>query len=87
MGDKESQVKMSEVNGTMKISVPLDKWVEDVAARAAEKALDRHYAGCIIHDVEKDVEKLKLRWAFLAGICFASGLGGGIFGAWLRTLI
>jgi len=80
------------------IKVPLDKWVEQIADRAAERAarkvIDDHEKRCVIVGVkttsdqhEERLGKLEKGWAWLLGFMIGSGLVGGAAGGWLSRFL
>ncbi|HUU83925.1 MAG TPA: hypothetical protein VM243_10520 [Phycisphaerae bacterium] len=79
------------------IKVPLDRWVEQIADRAAERAarkvIDDHEKRCSIFSVKTKVDqhdtqlnKLEKNWAWLLGVMVGSGMVGGAAGGWLSSL-
>jgi hypothetical protein len=60
----------------------LPDYLELVAERAAQKAIDRHTSQCPIKDVQAKVQKLEVKWATMLGYLTGAGATGGatIFG-------
>jgi len=84
-------VSENDLNGSKtQISVPLEKWVEEIADRsgrvAAQEVIAIHKATCeaaqmvpVVKETAKRVENLRLRYVALVAFMVGSGLlGGGI---------
>lgn len=63
------------------IEVPLEKWAEQLAERAAWTVINRHVAECPIRGLEKRVGVLEGRFNLVLGAIVGSGALGGTVGA------
>lgn len=62
---------------TNSIDVPLPDYMEQIAQRAAELAIEKHTKNCPITEVQSKVQKLEVRFGTMLGWMAGSGIAGG----------